>query len=447
MSSFAAAQPIAPLLLDRLPAQMLTAWEELGQPWQAHLREAFADGSQPRYLIQPSNEAQLSAVMALAQEQGWSVLLCGRGSKLGWGNPIAADSLIVSTARMNRVIHHAAADLTVTCEAGLTLGELQSCLAQHNQFLPVEPAYPDRATLGGIIATADTGSLRHRYGGLRDMLLGIQFVRADGQVAKAGGRVVKNVAGYDLMKLFTGAYGTLGVISQVTLKTYPIPADFRTVVLTGNIEGLAQAATAIAPSTLNPVAFDWFSASLTQALDLGETTAIALRFGNVSDSTSEQAQEVQLLGQRLNLGVQILGNESGQTGMEQAVMEQALWRNLPLHLDQSELRCKLGVLPSELPALMTQLVAQSSTALVRAHNASGLGQLCDCSAAWSQAQLTQLRQHCQNHGGFLTLLEASASLKRGFDVWGYSGNALGAMARLREQFDPARTLNPGRFLV
>lgn len=437
MSSSAAVEQIAPLLVDRLPPKMLTPWEELARPWQAHLQTAFVEGSQPQFIIQPSNEAQLSAVITLAREQKWPLLICGRGSKIGWGNPMAASPLIVSTARMDRVIHHAAADLTVTCEAGITLSQLQAHLAKYNQFLPLEPSYAQKATIGGIIATADTGSLRHRYGGLRDMLLGIQFVRADGQVARAGGRVVKNVAGYDLMKLFTGAFGTLGVISQVTLKTYPIPENFKTVVLTGELAQLDKAAGAIAPSTLNPVAFDWFSTRLTQALDLGDTSAIALRFGNVIASTTEQTNEVRLLGQRLGLSVQILVNEP----------ERALWRSLPTELDQSHLRCKLGILPAQLPGLMAHLATASEGVMGRFHQASGIGQICDRPAIWDRPKLTKLRQHCEAQGGFLTLLEAPASLKQGFDIWGYDGNALGAMARLREQFDPSQILNPGRFLV
>lgn len=437
MSSSAAIETIAPLLVDKLPPKMLTPWEELGRSWQQHLQLAFAEGSRPQFVIQPSNEAQLCAVLTLAQEQKWPLLICGNGSKIAWGHPIASSPLVVSLARMDRVIRHAAADLTVTCEAGITLNQLQGRLAQHKQFLPVEPSYSDKATLGGIIATADAGSLRHRYGGLRDMLLGIQFVRADGQVAKAGGRVVKNVAGYDLMKLFTGAYGTLGVISQVTLKTYPIPENFKTVVLTGELGPLEKAARTIAPSTLNPIAFDWFSSRLSRALSLGDTPAIALRFGSVAASTTEQVNEVRLLGQRLGLSVQILVNEP----------EQAIWQDLSTPVDEHNLRCKLGCLPQHLPGLIAEMEAASSDVMACFHHASGLGQMGDRPASWDRTKLLKLRQYCNSNGGFLSLLEAPFSLKQDFDIWGYGGNALGAMARLREQFDPTRILNPGRFLV
>ncbi len=119
-------------------------------------------------------------------------------------------------------------------QAGLKLADLQAFLAPSGQFLPLDPSYADNATIGGIIATADAGTWRQRYGGVRDLILGFSFIRHDGEIAKAGGRVVKNVAGYDMMKLFTGSYGTLGIIDQITLRLYPETANSETLIITGN---------------------------------------------------------------------------------------------------------------------------------------------------------------------------------------------------------------------
>ncbi|MEO0406469.1 MAG: FAD-binding oxidoreductase, partial [Cyanobacteria bacterium P01_A01_bin.135] len=181
----------------------------------------------------PETQAELSEVMALAHSQGWSVLPFGSGSKLAWGGLGQPVQLGVSTARLSQVVEHAAGDLTLTAEAGARVASLLPLLHQERQSFGFNPAYPERATLGGAIATADTGWMRQRYGGIRDMLIGISLVRADGQRAKAGGRVVKNVAGYDLMKLMTGSWGSLAVISEVTLRTYPQPAASKTLVMTG----------------------------------------------------------------------------------------------------------------------------------------------------------------------------------------------------------------------
>lgn len=205
-------------------------WENLAPPQQESILQAIASQIPPSCIVYPETTEQLPQVIREANSNKWRVLPCGSGSKLSWGGLVKGVDVVVSTQRLNQLIDHAVGDLTVTAEAGMKFSELQGILAKANQFLAIDPVTPS-ATLGGIVATADTGSLRQRYGSVRDQLLGITFVRADGQVAKAGGRVVKNVAGYDLMKLFTGSYGTLGVISQVTFRVYPIPEISATVVL------------------------------------------------------------------------------------------------------------------------------------------------------------------------------------------------------------------------
>ena len=177
--------------------------------------------SRPFYLAFPETLEALATGVKLANEFDWKILICGNGSKLSWGGLVKEAQLVISTQRLNRIIDHAIGDLTVTVEAGMTISQLQQALSPSNQFLPLNPCYPQSATIGGIVATADTGSWRQGYGGVRDLLLGLSFVRADGVIAKAGGRVVKNVAGYDLMKLFCGSFGTLGIISQVTMRLYP----------------------------------------------------------------------------------------------------------------------------------------------------------------------------------------------------------------------------------
>lgn len=164
--------------------------------------------------------------------------------------------LILSTRGLRRLIDHAAADLTVTVEAGMTLAELQQILAEQGQWWPVDPLYPNWATVGGIIATADTGSLRWRYGSIGDLVLGITWVRADGEVAKAGGRVVKNVAGYNLTRLFTGSLGSLGILTQVTLRLYPLPAAQATLLATGALADLEVLARQVLNAPVSPAGVD-----------------------------------------------------------------------------------------------------------------------------------------------------------------------------------------------
>ncbi len=252
--------------------------------WQTKINQIVNNISKPIYLIFPSTVDMLAAIVKQASQAGWRILICGNGSKLTWGNITKDIQLVISTQKCDRLIEHAVGDLTVTVEAGMKLVDLQTKLRSHNQFLPIDPSYPDTATLGGIVATADTGSWRERYGGVRDLLLGLSFVRADGAIAKAGGRVVKNVAGYDLMKLFTGAYGTLGIISQLTFRTFPTIATSQTLLLTGKADKIAQATQTIRNSGLTPTAMDLLSSSLIKQLGLDENVGLIVRWQTIPES-------------------------------------------------------------------------------------------------------------------------------------------------------------------
>src|SRR5712692_5019935 len=192
-----------------------------------HVRQATAAdavaGVQPKLVIEPGTEKELAEVLRLANEAGLAVIPRGGGTKLGWGNPPARADLIVSTARLAEIIEHAWADLTVTVEAGCTLQRLQETLAQHGQRLALDTLWPERATVGGVLSTNDSGALRLRFGALRDLIIGATIALPDGTLASSGGKVVKNVAGYDLPKLVTGAFGTLGVITRAVFRLHPSP--------------------------------------------------------------------------------------------------------------------------------------------------------------------------------------------------------------------------------
>ena len=179
----------------------------------------------------------------------------GGGTKLDWGNPPRKADVILSMRRQNRVIEHAWADLTVTVEAGCTIAELQRTLAEHGQRLAVDPLWPERATIGGILSTNDSGSLRLGYGALRDLIIGITLVLADGTIAKSGGKVVKNVAGYDLPKLATGAMGTLGVITRAVFRLHPLPRNTRTLTIAvDDADAMQRVVLAILGAQLAPAA-------------------------------------------------------------------------------------------------------------------------------------------------------------------------------------------------
>jgi glycolate oxidase FAD binding subunit len=394
------------------------------------LSQVIASGKPPNCLVYPQTPEQLAAVITTADENNWRVLPCGSRSKLTWGGLSKDIDVVVSTERINKLIEHAIGDLTVTVEAGMKFSHLQQILADARQFLALDPSTPASATIGGIVATADTNSLRQRYGSVRDQLLGITFVRADGKIAKAGGRVVKNVAGYDLMKLFTGAYGTLGIISQVTFRVYPIQEASGTVVLTGAAGAISQAANMLRGSALTPTQADLISAQLVSNLELGQGLGLIARFQSISESVKEQSHRLWELGQNLGLAGSFFADTD----------ESHLWQRLSAQIHspgtESVITCKIGVLPTT----AIEVLQQVEVGLV--HISSGLGVL----QVENKNQVLQMRSLCQSHNGFLTVLQAPVPVKKQIDVWGYAGNALPLMRQIKQQFDSKNILNPGRFV-
>ncbi|MBN3924796.1 FAD-binding oxidoreductase [Nostoc sp. NMS4] len=409
---------------------------ELNQ--QKRIQQAIASGNSPSCIVYPRSQEQLGAVISKADTNNWRVLPCGSGSKLSWGGLVKDIDVVVSTERINQLIEHAVGDLTVTVEAGMKFSDLQALLAKSRQFLALDPTAPESATIGGIVATGDTGSLRQRYGSVRDQLLGITFVRADGQIAKAGGRVVKNVAGYDLMKLLTGSYGTLGFISQLTFRLYPLAEASGTVVLTGKAEAVSQAADILRGSALTPVQADLLSTKLVSSLGLGEGLGLIARFQSISESVKEQSNRVLEVGQKLGLNGAIFADG------DEANLWQRLQERIHTTATESVITCKIGVLPTAAVEILTQVE------LGLIHISSGLGLL----QLESKNQVLKIRNELcftgsnrtQNNRGFLTILSAPKAVKEQIDVWGYTGNALPLMRRIKEQFDSKNILSPGRFV-
>lgn len=380
----------------------------------------------------PIEAEELSELVTIANQSQSPLIVAGSSSKLDWGGMVQGAKSIVSTQKLDRLIAHAVGDLTVTVEAGIKFDRLQEILAAAGQFLPLDPAYPNRSTIGGIIATADTGSLRHRYGGVRDLLLGISFIRADGRIAKAGGRVVKNVAGYDMMKLFTGSYGTLGILTEVTLRVYPLPADTGTVILTGATTGLRNAAKILLASTLTPIAVDVLSTAFSQQLGIGNTPSLIVKFATVPASIAQQSEQLLAIGTGLGLeGSTCHGSAQEQLWHE---IQTGVWGDAPIG-------CKLGVRSTavvETIELLDELSAATAKGAI--HISSGIG-VCALSDI---RHIQPLRTNCEANGGFLSVLQAPTEIKQKIDVWGYRGNAVPLMREIKQQFDPANILNPSR---
>ena len=421
--------PIAEALAEILPAEQILYWKD----WSVPLDKVLQASPEMLWVACPQSIGKLSEVMALAHQKGWRVLTAGQGSKLSWGGLAKNIDLVISTAGLNRLRDHAVADMTVTVEAGMPFSQLQTLLEKHQQWLPLDPAYPEQATIGGILATRDGGSLRHRYGGTRDLCLGLSFVRADGQIAKAGGKVVKNVAGYDLMKLFTGSFGTLGILSEVTLRLYPKPEFSKTVRVWGNGQELSSFLQALLKTTLTPTAVD---------VIVFNQMSIAVRFQSLPESVMVQVQRCCELADAQQLATEVCIEAD----------EEQCWLNLTVDERPEQVLCKIGLLPADAIATLMSIkelcAQQGATLSVRFHASSGLGMLSLAAADETLFTLfSKLRSQCEAAGGYLTILEAPIALKEKVEVWGVpEGPTLAAMRQLKQQFDPNAILNPGRFV-
>lgn len=414
----------------------LVAWENVESVWKEKVESANATQTPPDCLIFPHSEQALAKIVKYASDRSLSMLPCGSGSKLNWGGLVKDARLVVSTQHLDRIIEHAVGDLTVTVEAGVKLSQLQEILAPSKQFLPIDPAYPDSATIGGIVATADSGSWRQRYGGIRDMVLGLSFVRADGEIAKAGGRVVKNVAGYDLMKLFAGSYGTLGIISQVTFRLYPASETSETIVLTGDAKAIATASQTLLMSSLAPTAAEIMSSALVASLDVGKENSdrmgLMVRFQSIAESVREQIEQVDAIAQKLALKTNSYRHED-----ELALWKK--WQELRSPQTQTAVTCKIGAMPNT----AVKILEKCDRDLATINLSSGLGKLQFKTGEISK--IKEVRSLCETHRGFLSILEAPNVIKEKIEPWGYVGNSLQMMQTIAQKFDPNDLFSPGRF--
>ena len=415
---------------------VLYPWDALIPVEQAAIQAGLSSSHPPYHWLAPVSIEDAAQIIGQARAQGLTLLPCGHGTKLQWGNPVKSADWVLSSCKLSRIVDYAAADLTVTVEAGVRLADLQAFLAPQSQFLPLDPSYDDQATLGGIMATGDAGSWRQRYGGVRDLVLGFSFLRWDGKLAKAGGKVVKNVAGYDLMKLFIGSYGSLGFITQMTLRLYPRPPVSQTLLLTATEQGaLARLVQALLTSGLTPTMADLLSPRLMHDLGLGTNLGLLVRFQNIAEGVAEQSARLQQLAQGLEQQPQIWQGEP----------EQSLWQRLKTQMDlppgSASVTCKIGVMPSQAVNFLQQVPGWAQI-----HLGTGLGRLTFRDGVELLA-LQRQRILCQNYRGFLSILESPALYKTQLDPWGYDGNALDLMRRLKQQFDPQQRFSPGRFVA
>ena len=412
------------------------------------------DGYVPKAVVLPASVQEMQDVLQFAVKQGVAVIPAGAGTKLGIGNLPEKVDVVLATTSLNSVVEYEPADLTVTVEAGIRLGDLQTELAKHRQYLALNPPYADRCTIGGIVATNASGSLRLRHGTARNQVLGLRVVRADGTVVKSGGKVVKNVAGYDLNKLYIGAFGTLGIITEVTLKLSPIPV--RQAILTADFQNVQEAADtglSIVGSQTLPMFVNLFVNSDptrggTEAPTDENKTLLVVGFGGDPETVAWQLTQCQgIMEQNGAIGVTIAEGESLQH-LQGAVQEFS-----EDNKNTEIIVAKLNLKRTDVAEFAAQIVEANWACDVQMMALLGSGVLYAILPVTSDTDyqslatvLTQLRQTAMSRQGNLIIEVAPPELKRHIDVWGSVEGTLSLMKQIKAKFDPAGLLNPGRFV-
>jgi glycolate oxidase FAD binding subunit len=408
------------------------------------------DGRTPEAAVFPGTTEEVAAVVAYAAEVGVPLVPWGGGTAAAVGMPPERAGLVLGLTRLREIVEHEPGDLTVTAQAGLTLSELQGTLRARGQWLSLDPPDADRATLGGVLAANASGPRRHLYGTGRDLLIGVTVVTADGALVRGGGKVVKNVAGYDLPKLFIGSYGTLGVIVEATLKLRPVPDDERLVAVRfDRLKDAGAAARALLGSDLIPNAVDLLDGAAAVALGLESAPAtLVVGFDGLAEQVEWQVTQL----------ASVVGPCGGR-GV--TPLPAAAWTGLARGAHQAFETPAAVMTLSVLPSLVADTMEQGASSarqrgLTTAWSAhAGVGVVTGAVRAVGERQdpatltavLAEWRAAARAGGGHASVAWAPLAVKAALPVWDDAGAAGRLMQRIKAELDPRNLLNPGRFVA
>jgi glycolate oxidase FAD binding subunit len=397
------------------------------------------DGQSPRTVALPATEAEAASALKAAAEAGEVVVPWGAGTKQDFGNPVEQPGVVLSLERLNQVVEYVPTDMTITVQAGMRFADLQALTAAHSQTVPLDPARASAATIGGIVATAVSGPRRAAYGAVRDLLLGCRIALTDGRVIQAGGKVVKNVAGYDIAKLMAGSFGTLGVITEVSLKLRPLPADTRTLVFGfASLEEALAASAKILASELLPAALVVLTPRASGRLGALGAFALAAALEETPENNAYQAGRL----------AQIAGGAATLTGDA----ERLFWDALIDYGDRfgASFHIREATVISDLPAPLGACADEGAGALDGiAYVQSGTAMLYGFAPPTeldAMEAAVKARFRAAGACGSAVLESGPVALRRRLDVWGLPRPEWKMAERIRRTFDPKRILNRGRFV-
>jgi glycolate oxidase FAD binding subunit len=416
-----------------------------------------ADGKAPECIVYPTTAEEVAAVLRSAAERGLGVIPCRNATKLGVGNPPRRYDVALSLKDMNRVWHYEPADLTITAEPGMKFGDFQHFVGRQGLWLPLDPPGGARASLGGIVATNAAGPLRLTYGAPRDMVLGMKIATTAGKIIKAGGRVVKNVTGYDIGKLLIGSYGTLGVIVEVSFKLFPVPAERATIAIKSGTLGIARD---LRRRLLQ-------SPLMAGRLVLLDAAAARLTRGGESPAGASQEPELWLemhgsrrVIERARRDLETLAKSAGSVvtpvEIERAERFWACVTDLPscVHgISPGAVILKATLPDSACEELISRAEQEAESENVELAVFAQLGVgivrfwiLSELASPVMTALIRRLRAATEGLGGALIVERCPPDIKARLDVWGIPGSDFALMRKMKETWDPRGTLSPGRFL-
>jgi glycolate oxidase FAD binding subunit len=396
------------------------------------------DGREPAVLCLPQAPEQIAAILRICAEAEAAVTVWGGGTAIRTGNQPRRVDVIIASKGLHRLIEHDDANLTATVQAGIPISLLHERLAARKQFLAFDPPFPDRSTVGGVVAANLNGPRRMFYGSVRDLVIGLKAVLASGEQIKAGGKVVKNVAGYDVCKLFVGSLGTLGVISEVTLRLAPLPESAATLLVSGMLRQVLPLVGELRRSVLLPVAVVVLNSSADHRLDGGWTVAVLCE--GFQESVERHLADIGTIAQRLRLNREIFRDNR----------HYQVWRQIcdtPLQPSQSIFRLTVppAAVSRSLEIIDGWRTEDSSGQIMSDAHAGTIWISLEPSAP-PAGWLKQLLALASEQRGHVVLFAAPPSAKEGIDVWGHLPPSISIMREIKQQFDPKRLLNPGRFI-
>ncbi|GMB09751.1 FAD-binding oxidoreductase [Thermolongibacillus altinsuensis] len=426
-----------------LPETQMEAGESEGHPL----------GNGGRLIVYPKSEEEIVNILKYANQSGKKISVIGGGTKRGFGGLTESADLLLSLANYKGIVEHTVGDMTITVKPGTPFQELQAYLAEHHQKISLDPAWPEYATIGGVIAANDSGPKRFGYGSARDIVIGMRVVYPNGTVIRTGGKVVKNVAGYDMNKLFIGSMGTLGVISEVSMKLRPLP-KYESLILVsfeeGNLEEeIRSFVVRILDSMLEPTSLELLSPSLSERLTGQKRYTLAISFEDVESSVHYQEDFVKRI-QPSKTKMTILQQKEAQSFWNQFYK---IGPNGLQHTENKETQAalKIGVINLDVLKVIkeSQLIQDSNNLLIEAHGGLGHG-LCQVYLKGASedilSAIQDLRDFVTQLGGYLVVKHLPLALRQKVDVWGEKPSYFFLLEGIKSKIDPNRILNHKRFV-